>query len=106
VPKNVAPADVTPEELASFEAARESVRQARGEGLGIFDPANPLRVYPFELRFLSRRKPPDRWVIDLSAGDDLLRDPQSYYLIPNVEDRLYVAEEYVALFVSKGWQLA
>ena len=106
VPKNVAPADVTLEELASFEAARESVRHARAQGLGIFDPANPLRVYPFELRFLSRRKPPDRWVIDLSAGDDLLRDPQSYYLIPNVEDRLFVAEEYVALFVSKGWRLA
>ena len=47
-----------------------------------------------------------RWVIDLSAGDDLLRDPQSYYLIPNEEDRLFVPEEYVALFVGKGWQIA
>jgi endonuclease YncB( thermonuclease family) len=106
LPSNVAPADTTIEEIASFEAARESVRQARLAGLGVFDPADPLRVYPFELRFLSRRRPPDRCVIDLSAGDDLLRDPQSYHLIPNVEDRLFVPAEYAALFVSKGWQAA
>ena len=106
VPNTVAPADVTPEELESLEVARESVRQARQQGLGIFDPTSPLRVYPFELRFLSRRKPPERWVIDLSAGDDLLRDPQSYHVIPNAEDRLFVPEEYVALFMSKGWRLA
>ncbi|MGH3141696.1 MAG: hypothetical protein ACRDO9_00985, partial [Gaiellales bacterium] len=92
VPNTVAPAEVTVEELESLDAARESVRQARLQGLGIFDPANPLRVYPFELRFLSRRKPPERWVIDLSAGDDLLREPQSYHLIPKVEDRLFVPE--------------
>jgi hypothetical protein len=106
VPHTVAPVHVTLEELASLDAARESVRQARLQGLGVFDPANPLRVYPFELRFLSRRTPPERWVIDLSAGDDLLREPQSYHLIPNVEDRLFVPEEYAALFVSKGWQIA
>ncbi len=106
VPKTPVPADVAPEDRESLDRARESVRQAREQGLGVFSPANPLRVYPFELRFLSRREPPARWVIDLSAGDDLLRDPQSYYLIPNVEDRLYVPGEYVALFVSKGWQLA
>jgi endonuclease YncB( thermonuclease family) len=106
VPSTVAPAGVTPEDRDSLDAARESVRQARVQGLGIFSAANPLRVYPFELRFLSRRKPPDRWVIDLGAGDDLLRQPQSYHVIPNVEDRLFVPEEYVALFVSKGWQIA
>jgi endonuclease YncB( thermonuclease family) len=106
VPNTVAPVEVTLEELESLDAARESVRQARQQGLGVFSPANPLRVYPFELRFLSRRTPPERWVIDLSAGDDLLREPQSYHLIPNVEDRLFVPEEYVALFVSKGWQIA
>ena len=62
VPNTVAPVDVTLEELESLDAARESVRQARQQGLGVFDPANPLRVYPFELRFLSRRTPPERWV--------------------------------------------
>ena len=79
---------------------------ARQNGRGVLNPADPLRVYPFELRFLSRRKPPDRWVIDLTAGDDLLRQPQTYHEIPNAEDRLFVAEEYVALFESKGWQTA
>jgi hypothetical protein len=106
VPNTDAPAGVTADERASFDAARESVRQARLAGLGVFSQANLLRVFPFELRFLSRRRPPDRWVIDLSAGDDLLRDPQSYHLIPNVEDRLFVPEEYAALFVAKGWQPA
>jgi endonuclease YncB( thermonuclease family) len=106
VPTTVAPAEVTVEELVTLDAARESVRQARQDGLGIFDPRDPLRIYPSELRFLSRRKPPERWVIDLSAGDDLLREPQAYHLIPNVEDRLFVPEEYVHLFVSKGWRLA
>jgi endonuclease YncB( thermonuclease family) len=106
VPNTVAPPEATLEELESLDAARESVRQARSQGLGIFSPANPLRVYPFELRFLSRRTPPVRWVIDLSAGDDLLRDPQSYHLIPHAEDRLFVPEEYAPLFVSKGWQPA
>jgi endonuclease YncB( thermonuclease family) len=106
VPHTIAPVDVTLEELESLDVARESVRQARRQELGVFDPANPLRVYPFELRFLSRRTPPERWVIDLSAGDDLLREPQSYHLISNVEDRLFIPEEYVALFVSKGWQIA
>ena len=106
MPNTVAPAEVTVEELESLDAARESVRQARQQSVGIFDPENPLRIYPFELRFLSRRTPPERWVIDLSAGDDLLRNPQAYHLIPNVEDRLFVPEEYVGLFVSKGWQIA
>ena len=106
VPNGDAPANISSEGRRSFDDARESVRQARLQGVGIFDPAHPLRIYPFELRFLSRRRPPDRWVIDLSAGDNLLRDPQTYYLIPNVEDRLFVAEEYVPLFVSKGWRLA
>lgn len=106
VPNTVAPTEVTVEELQSLDAARESVQLARQQGLGVFSLASPLRVYPFELRFLSRRTPPERWVIDLSAGDDLLREPQSYHLIPNVEDRLFVPEEYVAHFVSKGWQIA
>ena len=106
VPNTVAPAEVTVEELESLDAARESVRLARQQSLGIFDPESPLRIYPFELRFLSRRTPPERWVIDLSAGDDLLRNPQAYHLIPNAEDRLFVPEEYVGLFVSKGWQIA
>ena len=105
-PGGIAPVSVAIEHSRSFDAARRSVAEARQQGLGVFDPVEPLRLQPFELRFLSRRKPPDRWVIDLSAGDNLLRDPQTYHLIPNPEDRLFVAEEYVTLFESKGWVVA
>ena len=30
---------------------------------------NPLRLSPFELRLLTRREPPDRWLIDLASND-------------------------------------
>ena len=46
VPNTVAPADVTLEELESLDAARESVRQARQQGLGIFDPDEPAAGLP------------------------------------------------------------
>ena len=103
-PGGISPAGMTAADQQPLDDARRSVREARQNGLGVFSPADPLRIYPFELRFLSRRKPPDRWVIDLGAGDDLLHEPQTYHEIPNPEDRLYVAEEYVTLFESKGWQ--
>jgi hypothetical protein len=103
-PGAISPVGMTAAEQQPLDDARRSVREARQNGLGVFSPADPLRIHPFELRFLSRRKPPDRWVIDLSAGDDLLREPQAYHEIPNPEDRLYVGDEYVALFKSKGWQ--
>jgi len=84
--------------------AREGVRRARQEGRGIFDPKDPLQLEPFEIRFLAGQRPPTRWVIDLSKNDDILIKPQKYYTIKNQEDRLYVPEEYVALFVEKGWK--
>ena len=84
--------------------ARESFRDARQQEIGIFDANNPLRLEPFEVRFLARRQPPDRWVIDLNANDNLLIKPQGYYTVPNSEDRLFIPEEYVPLFVEKGWQ--
>ena len=83
-----------------------SARQETYDGdTVIVDPDNPLRVYPFELRFLSRRTPPERWVIDLSAGDDLLRRPAGVPPIPNVEDRLFVPAEYVAPLRQQGLAL-
>jgi hypothetical protein len=48
--------------------------------------------------------PPERWVIDLSKNEDLIYKPDSYYKIPNAEDRLYIPEEYVALWVEAGWR--
>jgi hypothetical protein len=60
----------------------------------------------FELRFLARRRPSNRWVIDLSADDDRLHPLQSYIGIPNTVDRLFLPPEYVALFVENGWRRA
>jgi endonuclease YncB( thermonuclease family) len=89
---------------ATLNSARESFRNARQQEIGIFEANNPLRLEPFEVRFLARRQPPDRMVIDLSANDNVLIKPQEYYTVPNSEDRLYIPEEYVPLFVEKGWQ--
>jgi endonuclease YncB( thermonuclease family) len=102
------PAPVTANQLAEAESslrqARGWVSQAREQGVGVFDRADPLRLLPFELRFLSRRQPPDRWVIDLGRDDDVLVPPQAYFTIPNPEDRLYIPGEFVPLFVEAGWR--
>ena len=84
--------------------AREGFRRARREGRGIFSPEDSLQLEPFEVRFLADQRRPTRWVIDLSKNDDLLIEPQKYNTIKNQEDRLYIPEEYVSLFVEKGWQ--
>jgi endonuclease YncB( thermonuclease family) len=84
--------------------ARQSVQHARQQGLGIYQAQNPLRLQPFEVRFLARRRPPERWVIDLSRDDDVLIRPQDYHRIPHVEDRLFIPPEYVPLFVEAGWR--
>jgi hypothetical protein len=97
----------------SLDAARRSVRSARAGHRGIFDRVDPLRLMPFELRYLARvvtrgdqrfRSGPDRWVIDLSAADDRLLSPQRYIEIAHAEDRLFVPAEYVPLFVNRGWK--
>jgi hypothetical protein len=82
---------------AWFQANRES-------GVGVFDDEDPLRLHAFELRYLSQRKLPDRWVIDLSRNDDVLLHPQHYYQIEQPEDRLFVPDEYLELFLAKGWR--
>jgi endonuclease YncB( thermonuclease family) len=88
----------------ALTAARDSVRAARAAGIGVFAPANQLRLEAFELRYLAERRAPSRWVIDLRKDEDVLYKPMNYYLIPFPEDRLYVPEEYVPLFVDKGWK--
>jgi len=85
-------------------AARQAVKAARQRHLEIFNDADPLIIEPFEVRFLSRGQPPDRWVIDLSKNDSVLIKPENYYTIPLPEDRLYIAPEHVGLFVEKGWK--
>lgn len=83
--------------------ARRWLLQARAQQRGIFDATDPLRLLPFEVRYLGRRTPPDRWVIDLSKNDNVLLKPQNYYTIPHMEDRLFIPAEYVPLFVECGW---
>lgn len=90
----------------SFRAARESIRLAREAKIGIFEAGDPLQLEPFEVRFLARRSPPDRWVIDLGKNDQTLLPPQEYYTIANVEDRLYIPGEYLPLFIEAGWEKA
>lgn len=103
-PGGIAPAGAAKTASQPLDDAREWVREARQAGLGVWDANDPLRLFPFELRFLSRRAAPDRWVLDLSAGDDRLLAPQLYHTIENPEDRLFVPEQYVTLFASKGWK--
>ena len=94
-------AEVTP----ALRRAREFVRLARLNGDGVFDPVNPLRFEAFEIRYLGRREAPNRAVIDLSRDDDIILRPQSYFRIPNPEDRLFIPAPFIPLFVSRGWRL-
>jgi len=84
--------------------ARQAYAEARLRQVGVYAADHPLRLYPFELRFLAGRRAPNRWVIDLSQSDNHLLPPQEYYTIPNPEDRLYIPEEYLLLFKKKGWK--
>jgi endonuclease YncB( thermonuclease family) len=87
-----------------LNTARQAVKTARQNHMGIFEAADPLVLEAFEVRFLSRRQPPNRWVIDLSKNDSVLIRPENYYAIPFAEDRLFIAPEHVELFVDNGWQ--
>lgn len=84
---------------------RIAFRQAREQHEGIYNAQAPLLLEPFEVRFLAQRHAPNRWVIDLGKSDSILVYPQNYFSVTNPEDRLFVPEEYVPLFVQKGWQL-
>jgi hypothetical protein len=110
---SVSDAALSPKELrraaakGSLGRAREDARAARAAGLGIHDPADPLQILAFELRMLGDRKLPSRFVIDLSAeeADPTILPPEAYPLVPAAEDRLFIPEEYVPLFVQRGWQI-
>jgi hypothetical protein len=87
----------------ALQVARQFVRDARAQHLGLFEQADPLRLLPFELRFLARRTPPERWVINLGRNNDTLIAPQAYFQVAAPEDRLFIPAEYVPLFAEKGW---
>lgn len=93
------------ESTPAMRRARDFVRQARTNGNGVFNPANPLRFEAFEVRYLGRRDLPNRAVIDLSRNDDVILRPQSYFRIPNSEDRLFIPPAFVPLFAARGWRL-
>jgi hypothetical protein len=84
--------------------ARKMVAQARRKKLGIYAAGGPLLLEAFEIRFLARQAPPDRWVIDLSADDGRLIEPERYYAIKHAENRLFLPPEYVPLFARAGWR--
>ncbi|GIH96123.1 hypothetical protein Psi01_67530 [Planobispora siamensis] len=102
------PAPGSARELAERGAlgqARDSVRRARQAGAGLWNPADPLKLHAFELRFLAGRRAPDRYVLDLSDSSRELLHPQSYHRVPNPEDRLYVNAEHAPLWAEKGWSV-
>jgi endonuclease YncB( thermonuclease family) len=88
--------------------ARTAVQNARLTGKGIFDAADPLLLLPYELRFIARKNAtgPDRFVIDLSqTGNNVILKPESYFLINNYEDRLFIPRELVPMFEENGWTI-
>ena len=87
-----------------LRGARNFVKKARDLEIGIFDKNNPLLLFPFELRYLARRGLPDRYVLDMSAARPKLISPMRYHEIKNIEDRLFVPEEYAPLFKEHGYE--
>ena len=88
--------------------ARQAVAAARAAGLGVFAPADPLILLPYELRYIARlgSTGPDRFVIDLGKpGGTAILKPENYFSIANVEDRLFIPREFVPLFTLNGWQV-
>lgn len=91
---------------SELKTARQYVKDARANHWGIFDATTPCLLEPFELRWLSRRTLPSRYVIDLTKNDDRLIPPSRYHTVPNSEDRLWIPPEYVPLFAQAGWKVA
>ncbi len=84
--------------------ARKFVADARSSNKGIFNSTDPLKLMPFELRIISRKKSPDRYVIDLrDEGNNVLLKPEEYIKIPHQEDRLYIPAECIPIFQVFGW---
>lgn len=89
-----------------LRTARQHVKAARTSHLGVFNATAPCLLEPFELRALSRRTLPSRYVIDLTVNSNQLIPPSMYHTVPNSEDRLWIPPEYVPLFVQEGWKVA
>ena len=97
-------AKVWAEDSRSLSEARDSVRAARCRTLGVFREDNPLQLESFEVRYLGRRNPPSRWLVDLTSESEKLIAPQDYYTVEHPEDRLFIPTEYIPLWVESGWK--
>jgi endonuclease YncB( thermonuclease family) len=85
---------------ARLNKARNYVASSRANKLGVW---SEKIIAPHELRYLARRKPPNRWVLNLETCSPQLIEPTKYYTIQNPEDRLYIDEHYIPLFQQKGY---
>lgn len=91
---------------AKLNGARAAVQNARKRQVGIYNPADPLRLLPMELRSIARGSKPNRFVIDLGQpGSNKLLDPELYFTIENVEDRFYLPPMFTDYFVMAGWEI-
>jgi endonuclease YncB( thermonuclease family) len=97
------PGELQKQARTSLTDVRNAVQAARAKGLGCYAKGTGLMLEPFELRALTRRQAPNRWVIDLGKDDDKLVAPHEYYKVANPEDRLFIDEDYLTLFTSNGW---
>src|SRR5215203_1550278 len=85
--------------------ARNFVKKARDLKIGIFNKSTLLLLSLFELRYLARRGLPDRYVLDMSVAKPKLISPVRYHEIKNIEDRLFIPEEYAPLFKEHGYEV-
>lgn len=104
-----APADFEDKVIkdSTLKKARQYVKDARAGEKGIFRKTDkgPLMLSPFELRFLARRSPPSRHVIDLNDTQPKIKKPLKYHEIEFPEDRLFINVEHVPLFQKKGYEI-
>jgi hypothetical protein len=94
----------------SLDRARRDVQAARQAGKGIFGTTGnqvPLTLLPFELRYLAGRRAPDRYLLDLSlAGTSsagIILRPTAYHNVQNLEDRLFIDQDDLCLFLNRGY---
>jgi endonuclease YncB( thermonuclease family) len=91
---------------SKLTSARAAVKGARNRQAGIYNPTDPLRLLPMELRFIARGSKPNRPVIDLGQpGVNKILDPELYFTIENVEDRFYLPNMFEDYFKLAGWEV-